>query len=194
MFAVKRGEVDGLSFSPSRYAPEIRLFLNRLGSNPTAINPLSMYVDVNPSADVSGIDSDALVGFIPMQAVSNNTIGQYTIANRPLKEVRKGYSPFINGDILWAKITPCMQNGKSCIVDGLPNGVGFGSTEFHVLRVRAPGILPNSSLSLLVKTRCAALRLMPLQVQRANNEFQLIFLRLFRFRNFQKLAKWNWPQ
>ena len=102
-----------------------------------------MYVDVNPSADVSGLDADDLVGFIPMQAVSDNTIGEYTITNRPLKEVRKGYSPFINGDILWAKITPCMQNGKSCIVDGLPNSVGFGSTEFHVLRVRAPGILPK---------------------------------------------------
>ena len=142
-FAVKRGEVNGLSFSPSRYAPEIRLFLNRLGSNPTAINPLSMYVDVNPSADVSALDADALVGFIPMQAVSDSTIGEYTVTNRPLKEVRKGYSPFINGDILWAKITPCMQNGKSCVVDELPNGVGFGSTEFHVLRVRAPGILPK---------------------------------------------------
>ena len=42
----------------------------------------------------------------------------------------------MNGDILWAKITPCMQNGKSCIVDGLTNGIGFGSTEFHVIRVR----------------------------------------------------------
>ena len=142
-FAVKRGEVDGLSFSPSRYAPEIRLFLNSLGSNPEAINPLSTYVDVNPSADVSELDADALVGFIPMQAVSDSIVGEYTITNRPLKEVRKGYSPFINGDILWAKITPCMQNGKSCIVDGLPNGVGFGSTEFHVIRVRVPGILPK---------------------------------------------------
>ena len=102
-----------------------------------------MYVDVNPSADVSALDAEALVGFIPMQAVSDSTIGEYTITNRPLKEVRRGYTPFINGDILWAKITPCMQNGKSCIVDGLPNGVGFGSTEFHVIRVRAPGILPK---------------------------------------------------
>ncbi len=80
------------------------------------------------------------MGFIPMQAVSDGATGEYTVTNRPLKEVRKGYTPFINGDTLWAKITPCMQNGKSCIVDRLPNGVGFGSTEFHVLRVRAPGI------------------------------------------------------
>ncbi|MPM48056.1 hypothetical protein SDC9_94778 [bioreactor metagenome] len=55
--------------------------------------------------------------------------------------MQKGYTPFAEGDILWAKITPCMQNGKTCIVRGLTNKVGFGSTEFHVLRVLAEDIL-----------------------------------------------------
>jgi type I restriction enzyme S subunit len=49
-----------------------------------------------------------------------------------LSQIR--YTPFAENDILWAKITPCMQNGKSCIVRGLQNGIGFGSTEFHVFR------------------------------------------------------------
>lgn len=53
---------------------------------------------------------------------------------RPYADVKKGYTIFKKGDMLWAKITPCMQNGKSCIVDELPTEIGFGSTEFHVLR------------------------------------------------------------
>jgi len=48
--------------------------------------------------------------------------------------VRQGFTPFENGDVLFAKITPCMENGKGAHVVGLTNGVGFGSTEFHVLR------------------------------------------------------------
>lgn len=51
-------------------------------------------------------------------------------------EVQKGYTPFSEGDILWAKITPCMENGKSGVARNLTNQTGFGSTEFHVLRSR----------------------------------------------------------
>lgn len=53
---------------------------------------------------------------------------------RRLAEVAKGYVPFQTGDVLVAKITPCFQNGKGGIASNLTNGVGFGSTEFHVLR------------------------------------------------------------
>jgi len=51
-----------------------------------------------------------------------------------LEEVKKGYTPFREGDVLFAKITPCMENGKMAVVPPLKNGLGFGSTEFHVLR------------------------------------------------------------
>jgi len=53
---------------------------------------------------------------------------------RPFKQVQKGYTYFEEGDVLFAKITPCMENGKAAIVRGSLNGFGFGSTEFHVLR------------------------------------------------------------
>ena len=53
--------------------------------------------------------------------------------------VRKGYTPFCEGDVLFAKITPCMENGKMAVAPPLRNGLGFGSTEFHVLRAH-PGI------------------------------------------------------
>ena len=48
-----------------------------------------------------------------------------------------GYTKFQNNDLLWAKITPCMQNGKSGVVTGLQSGVGFGSTEFHIFRAKS---------------------------------------------------------
>ena len=140
VFAIKRSEVNNTTLGSSFYFPALQHFLNQLRNNSTVTKPLSAYVDVNPPTHVSNLDDDALVGFIPMQAVSDGATGDYTIAAKPFIEVRKGYTPFTSGDILWAKITPSMRNGKSCIVDGLPNGVGFGSTEFHVLRARSPGI------------------------------------------------------
>ncbi|WP_198324902.1 restriction endonuclease subunit S [Marinobacter salarius] len=74
-----------------------------------------------------------LVSFIPMGDVSDS--GHWmTKRTKPLKSVRQGFTPFANGDVLFAKITPCMENGKGAHVVGLANGVGFGSTEFHVLR------------------------------------------------------------
>ena len=143
VFAVKKGTVAQLQLSPSHYAPELQTFLTKLKEHPTASQPLAAYVDVNPTVNLSGLDDQEIVGFIPMEAVSDGATGDYKLEERPLYEVRKGYTPFMDGDILWAKITPCMQNGKSCIVDGLPNGLGFGSTEFHVLRVREKGILTD---------------------------------------------------
>ena len=139
-YTVNHREVKGHSLGASYYAPELQLYLNMLRSNPAATKLLSEYVEVNPSVDISEIEDEALVGFIPMESVSDGATGEYTVTARPLNEVRKGYTCFMDGDILWAKSTPCMQNGKSCIVDGLPNGVGFGATEFHVLRVRNPSI------------------------------------------------------
>lgn len=140
VFAVRRSDVGDLSINPPAYVPELQRHLNGLRNNTAVTKPLSAYVDVNPRLDISELDADTIVGFIPMPAVADGATGEYTVTPRRLDEVRKGYTPFADGDILWAKITPCMQNGKSCLVDGLPNGIGFGSTEFHVLRVRAAGI------------------------------------------------------
>lgn len=57
-------------------------------------------------------------------------------------EVSKGYTGFREDDVLFAKITPCMENGKAAIARGLAGGIGFGSTEFHVLRA-GPLVLPD---------------------------------------------------
>ena len=61
---------------------------------------------------------------------------------KTLGELRKGFTPFQEDDVIFAKITPCMQNGKSAVARGLANGLGFGSTEFHVIRC-GPRVLPD---------------------------------------------------
>jgi type I restriction enzyme S subunit len=64
--------------------------------------------------------------------------GAITVAmTKPFGEVRKGFTYFAEGDVIFAKITPCMQNGKAAIAFHLVNGLGFGSTEFHVLRPKS---------------------------------------------------------
>ena len=138
-FAVRRGEVNGKALGAQLYSPELRLFLKRLTRNHASIKPLRSYVEINPSIKISCLASDLPVSFIPMDAVEDGASGRIRFQSRPLSEVQKGYTPFAEGDILWAKITPCMQNGKSCIARGLQNGIGFGSTEFHVLRVLDSG-------------------------------------------------------
>lgn len=91
---------------------------------------------INPKTELKEIDEKDPVSFIPMEAVTEK-VNAFTHTQRSLSEVRKGYTCFQNDDVLWAKITPCMQNGKTAVVQGLTNGVGFGSTEFHVIRAKA---------------------------------------------------------
>ena len=71
-----------------------------------------------------------------MAAVEAATGRMDATAVRRFGEVKKGYTVFREGDVLFAKITPCMENGKMAVARGLRNGVGCGSTEFHVLRAR----------------------------------------------------------
>lgn len=89
---------------------------------------------VSPKVDVSGLDEEDLVHFVPMAAVLEDFGGLDASKLRPIREVRKGYTGFVEGDVLFAKITPCMENGKGALVPMLPHGYAFGSTEFHVLR------------------------------------------------------------
>lgn len=89
------------------------------------------------------LDDSHRVTFVPMPAV-NQYKGEIEGAQiRPFGEVKKGFTYFADGDVIFAKITPCMQNGKSAIASGLVNGLGFGSTEFHVIRPNTERILPE---------------------------------------------------
>lgn len=92
---------------------------------------------INPKTSFEDLPSDAPIPFVPMAAVAEETGKIDYSKTRPMSEVSKGYVRFAEGDVLFAKITPCMENGKVAPVGGMPGGVGAGSTEFHVLRPRA---------------------------------------------------------
>jgi type I restriction enzyme S subunit len=105
------------------------------------LKPLGEVCDINPGlAPTESQPPDVQVSFVPMAAIDE----RFGLVTRPetrrYGEVAKGYTSFREGDVLFAKITPCMQNGKAAIARSLRGGLGFGSTEFHVLRPR-PGVL-----------------------------------------------------
>ena len=103
--------------------------------------PFSGVVQVNPKTDMYGLNDSTNVSFIPMSDVSES--GHWIIRQtRSLRDVRNGYTCFKENDVLFAKITPCMENGKGGHAIGLVNGIGFGTTEFHVLRA-GPEIEPR---------------------------------------------------
>lgn len=93
--------------------------------------------ELNPRDLTFPPDDNDLVSFIPMASVEpgSGRIGRSEA--RRWKDVRKGYTRFQDGDLVFAKITPCMENGKFALADGLLQGRGAGSTEFHVLRASA---------------------------------------------------------
>lgn len=94
---------------------------------------LSQVVSINPRTDSSRFNHGSEIAFLGMADISEAGVIS-SIQTRNFKEVQKGYTCFQNGDILLAKITPCFENGKAVLVQGLASEIGFGSTEFHVLR------------------------------------------------------------
>ncbi len=86
-----------------------------------------------PKKEVRNLDENIEITFIPMHSVSEK--GKIiSREKKKLRDVINGYTYFKEGDVLLAKITPCFENGKRAIAKDLKNGVGFGSTEFHILR------------------------------------------------------------
>lgn len=106
-----------------------------------AIKRLRYAVGFPSKGEVRALPLDTPVSFVPMEAVGEYG-GLSLDQTRPIEEVLSGYTYFRDGDVLVAKITPCFENGKGALAEGLENGVGFGTTELHVLRVGAE-ILPT---------------------------------------------------
>ncbi len=102
---------------------------------------------------VTAQTSSTEVSFIPMAALSAGYISQIALdAKRSWGTVKNGYTKFIEGDVLLAKITPCFQNRKSAIAKKLSNGIGCGSSEFHVLRVNE-NIVTQEYLLMFLKSQ-----------------------------------------
>ena len=95
---------------------------------------LGEVVEVNPNKIKIDIEEDKLIDFIPMKNVSESSSEIIEKNFEKFKDLQKGYTQFIENDILFAKITPCMENGKTAIITDLKEKIGYGSTEFHILR------------------------------------------------------------
>lgn len=92
--------------------------------------------EVNPKTDLSILRSNDEIAFLKMEDVSND--GKITNCNylRYCFLAKKGFTTFQNEDVIFAKITPCMENGKGALIRNIKSIVGMGSTEFHVLRAK----------------------------------------------------------
>ena len=92
---------------------------------------LSNVAQVNPKNDAP---DSTIAAFIPMEKIDATYLSSYSYAERKWGEIKSGFTHFANGDVAFAKITPCFQNRKSMILKDLPNGIGAGTTELKVLR------------------------------------------------------------
>ena len=98
------------------------------------VKRLRFVAKLNPSkSEINDLDRDTNVSFLPMDAIGED--GSLRLENeKPIKDVESGYTYFRDGDVTVAKITPCYENGKGALMQGLLNGIGFGTTELIVVR------------------------------------------------------------
>jgi len=126
--------------------------------NELKLEPISQISYINAKTSFEKLQNNSPVSFVPMADVTDS--GQwFNHQIRLLKEVARGFTPFKEGDVLFAKITPCMENGKGAHAVGLMNGVGFGTTEFHVLRAKegvSSRYLYHLSMSEMLRKKAAA--------------------------------------
>ena len=92
---------------------------------------LANVVQVNPKNDAP---NETRAAFIPMECVDTTYLSKYTYHEKKWGDIKAGFTHFADGDVAFAKITPCFQNRKSMILRKLPNGIGAGTTELKVLR------------------------------------------------------------
>ena len=88
-------------------------------------------------------EDEAMVSFCPMPTIPTDYGQQVTPVTRRWGDIKKGYTHFADGDVVVAKITPCFQNRKSCVMNGLEGGIGAGTTELHVIRIIANKVVPE---------------------------------------------------
>ena len=97
----------------------------------------------------NNLQDDLDVGFLPMNGVPKNFGEKNIFEVKKWSEVKKGYTHFADGDTIFAKITPCFENGKASIIERFPNGHGSGSTEYFVLRPIGNYVNPKLLLALV---------------------------------------------
>ena len=127
IFILNRSELEG-RLDPTVYKDGIKLISPKWDSV-----KLSKVAYIDLGGAYKGKTPDTPISFVPMEAV-DETFSEITTMGETTIGQSSGFTKFSEGDLLWAKITPCMQNGKSAIARNLINGLGCGSTEFFVMR------------------------------------------------------------
>ena len=121
--------IDGARAVIDNYRPNI------LVSPEWPMRPLCEVAQVNPKkSELKDADPKTTVSFVPMAVLNENNANFDPVEVKTLSEVVGSYTYFREADVLVAKVTPCFENGKAGIAQGLTNGIGFGSSEFYVVR------------------------------------------------------------
>lgn len=133
----KLGDVRELGIYCNPHSDYLNDVFSKLRANNFFAGHLEDFVEINPKTSRENLQDKTTVSFVPMTAVTEKT-NEVVYELKTYSDVRTGFTIFHKGDLLWAKITPCMQNGKSFVASDMPTDIGFGSTEFHVLRAKNP--------------------------------------------------------
>ncbi|GAD04964.1 type I restriction-modification system, specificity subunit S [Porphyromonas crevioricanis JCM 15906] len=96
-------------------------------------------VKINPKNECA---DDTIAAFIPMEKIEATFLSQFSYTKAYWYEIKSAFTHFADGDIAFAKITPCFQNRKSMVLQNLPNGIGAGTTELKVLRPYGETVQP----------------------------------------------------
>lgn len=131
IFTAQRRELTRFRFDARVHRANFDLVSTRFNSR-----LLKQIAEINPRTDFRNIENETRLTFVPMEAITDEDGSINAPQERSFAE-NVGYTSFQEGDLLWAKITPCMENGKSAVAENLLNGYGFGSTEYHVFRPKS---------------------------------------------------------
>lgn len=135
IFSTSVSNLIGQRLDVSSYKEHFEMLSNKYPNR-----KLSSLVEIDPAIKFVGFNDDTTISFIPMECIDEK-YGEISERREISISQIKGYTKFEEGDLLWAKITPCMQNGKSAIARNLKNGVGCGSTEYYVIRPKTEDLL-----------------------------------------------------
>jgi type I restriction enzyme S subunit len=134
IFTAQRRELAGFRFDARVHRADFDLVSTRFNNL-----PLKRIAEINPRTTFRNIEEQTRLTFVPMEAITDED-GTIVAPQERVFADNVGYTSFQEGDLLWAKITPCMDNGKSAVAEGLLNGFGFGSTEYHVFRPKSAAL------------------------------------------------------
>lgn len=133
MFKTSWRQVSG-----GRYDPTFQKVITEFKGSKYPSRRLRDFAQINPATKFKGLQDADEVTFIPMENVSED--GSIDTSLNRIAADSKGYTTFAENDLLVAKITPCMENGKTGVARNLTNQFGYGSTEFHVFRPKSDNL------------------------------------------------------